>query len=85
MKPVHEKIKYFNLSNFFTKSKGSYADITPKDKPVCPRIMILGKCFVGYNGTNSKITDDYAKKVHDTIKSAIRSTINGQNDDVKTK
>ena len=78
MKPVHEKIKYFNLSNFLMKSKVSYADITPKDKPVCPRIMILGKFFVGCNGTHSKITDDHAKKVHDKIKSAIRSTINGQ-------
>ena len=85
MKPVHEKIKYFNLSNFLTKSKVSYADVTPKHKPVCPRMMILGKFCVGYNGTHSKITDDYAKKVHDKIKSAIRSTINGQNDDVKTK
>jgi len=78
MKPVHDKIKYFNLSNFFTKAKVSYADITPKDKPVYPRMMVLGKCFVGCNGTHSKITDDHAKKVHDKIKSAIRATISGQ-------
>ena len=74
MKPVHEKIKYFNLSNFLTKEKDSYANITHKDKLVCPRMMILGKCFIGRNGTHSKITDDHANKVHDKIKSVIRSS-----------
>ena len=75
MKPVHEKIPHFNLTIFLSKGKISYPDITPTDSPVYPRMVMLGKCFTGYNSKHEKVTDSHARRVHEKLKGAIRYTL----------
>ena len=76
MEPVLAKIDFFGLAQFLKRAKIDYQDITPTERPkLCSRMMLLGKCFEGYQREHTSILDLWAKKLVEKLKSQIATSM----------